>query len=221
MHGCVGPHRPIDAEKKGQAEVSREPAAGFEFPESPDIGKAAPLFGHAEYAERGFCVDIGWMKIPKRKSFRAKEVGVLPYLAAAIGYGGSFACLSGAGILDAQETEQDGAEESPQRIESLRVEKSKLRKRQTRRQHAGATKAIQHRHAPEAKASVGLLLLDQTPAGAPSSWADSNGRGKLWRIMGGEGTSLVTFVPTYRLVRSIPPEGTRGCSISRRSHPIR
>ena len=53
IHGCVGPQRPIDAQKKGQAEVSRETEGGREFPESPDIEQAAPVTGNAKYAAWG------------------------------------------------------------------------------------------------------------------------------------------------------------------------
>ena len=222
IHGCVAAQRALDSEKEDRAEVSREAGGKGAFPESPDSDRAVPFTGHSKYVAEEFCIDIGWMEIPRRKSFRAKAAGILSRGAASPEPGGSFACLSRAGILDAHDTEQDGEEEeSPQCPESLGIKNPKSRKRKVRRQHAGATNAIQHRPAPASKASDDLLLLDQAPSGAPARWEDSNGRSKQWRFSGGEITSLVTIVPNYRLVRPLPPEGKRGCGISRRSPLIR
>ena len=196
IDGCTDSQKPLGFQKKDQVEVTRGKNGKQEFPESSDMHQAEPVAGHAQNAAGGLCVDIGWLKIPKRKSFRAKVAGVLQRGSASGGDGGSFACLSSAELLDAQETEPGGEEEeSPQRLESLGSKNSKLRKRKVRRHHTGATKAIQHQPAPAAKASGNLLLLDQTPSGAPASWADSNGRSKQWRSSGGR---VLRWLPSPR-----------------------
>ena len=49
IHGRVAAQRPLDAEKEGQAEVSRETGGGGEFLERSDIDNAVPVAGHAKY----------------------------------------------------------------------------------------------------------------------------------------------------------------------------
>ena len=185
MHGCVAAQRSLAAERKGRAEVIRESGGKGGFRESPDSNYDAPSVGDARYAAAEICIDIGRVEIPRRKSLRAKAAEFCSRGAASGETGGAFACLSLEGRFDAQTTEQDDEEATYLRRDSGGAKHPKSRKQEDRRQYSGNKKTpILHRPASGVRAA-GDLLLDQAPAGAPSSWEDRNGRRKLLRISGG------------------------------------